>query len=221
MFRSMICGAMIAAMCGCVDNSPPPPRVGVPRDPGEGLVRQREPQKPMPGVGSSDPTQPPPPAFDDVPLVDQEMPEKRAFIEAYNAVGRPTIIVEGVHQSDLNINPGDRAVALVFADWMRCDGAVTMVTARGDRAQPDVVIELVINGEGDRPAVNMSARASNARDNVLLGQAMVDMPKPTDRGGINRYTRFLARKLMSDMTRSWANLPPARPVETQTTQPSR
>jgi hypothetical protein len=36
---------------------------------------------------------PPPPPFYDAPLVNQETPEQPAFVQAYNAVGRPRIVV--------------------------------------------------------------------------------------------------------------------------------
>jgi hypothetical protein len=206
------------AAIGCVDKSPPPPRVAVPQDASEGPLRRSEAQKPMPADLAR--AEPPPPAFDDVAIIDQEMPERREFVRAYNNVGRPLLIVEGLNQTDIAGTSADRPVALMFSDWLRADGAVNIATARGERAKPDVVIELAVAGEGDREAVNLSARAINVGDNVILGQAMVDMPKPVDRGGINRYTRFLARKLMNDMTRTWQSAPvaparvePVAPVE--------
>jgi hypothetical protein len=110
---------------------------------------------------------------------------------------------------DAAADADSRPIAVMLAEWMRAGGAVTIVTARGQRANPDVVIELATNdGGGNRGAVNIVARASNVVDNTLLGQAMVDMPTPADRQAINRFTRFLARKLMTDMTQAWRNLPP-------------
>lgn len=208
MFRWIVITGTVFALAGagCVDNSPPPPRVDIPRDAGDGPVRRSDPQKPMPADIAR--TELAPPAFDDVAIVDQEMPERRPFVDAYTRVGRPLLIIEGWNQADLASNTNDRPVALVFSDWMRCDGAVSITSARGERANPDVAIELAILDTNDRDAVNLSARAVNVSDNLLLGQAMVDMPKPADRGSINRYTRFLARKLMADMTRTWNNAPP-------------
>lgn len=222
---------LLAVLAGCADRSPPPPRIAVPRDPGEGMIRQNDPDKPMPGEVEPPPPPPPPvapppppagasrldapPPYEDPALIDQEIPEQAAFVVAYNAVGRPVIVVEGPGQSDVvSGQAASRPVAMMFIDWMRADGAVTIVTARGANANPDVQIEISADdGEGKRGAVNIAARASNVRDNVLLGQAMVDMPVPADRQAINRYTRFVARKLMSDMTRSWRNLPPPQQPE--------
>jgi|GEM_PF-6248348 len=215
MIRSIAISVLVssAGLVGCVDKSPPPPRVAVPRDAGEGPIRRSDPVKPMPGEAAR--AEPPPPAFDDPALIEQETPERRAFVQAYKQVGRPLLIVEGLNQTDIAGGSADRPVALVFSDWLRSDGAVSITTARGDRAKPDVVIELAVADDKDRPAVNLSARAINVADNVLLGQAMVDMPKPADRAAINRYTRFLARKLMNDMTRTWNNAPvqPMMPIE--------
>lgn len=203
--------ALLGVMVGCADRTPPPPRISVPRDAGEGMVRQTDPVKPMPSQvqpATGAPLAPPP--FEDAALVDQEIPERAAFVAAYNAVGRPVIVVEGPDRTDVvSGQAASRPVAMMFIEWMRADGAVTIVTARGQNAVPDVQIEISADdGGGNRGAVNIAARASNVRDNVLLGQAMVDMPVPADRQAINRYTRFVARKMMSDMTRSWRNLPP-------------
>src|SRR6476659_9723624 len=77
------------ALFGCHDNTPPPPRVPVPsaenRD-----VRRTQYDAPRPldvpqgeyhGGG----------VYADEPLVVQPVPEQRAFIDAYNRVGRPKI----------------------------------------------------------------------------------------------------------------------------------
>jgi hypothetical protein len=62
-------------------------------------VRGDEPQKPLPGQGFDEqalaPAQGelPPPPFNDAPLVAQDTPEQRAFVDAYTHVGRPRIVV--------------------------------------------------------------------------------------------------------------------------------
>ena len=42
---------------------------------------------------------------------------------------------------------------------------------------------------------------------VLTDIAVVDVPTPLDKAQINDYTRYLARKLMDDMTQTWAAAP--------------
>jgi hypothetical protein len=88
-------GALVA---GCVDHTPPPPDAAVPPRHGAG-VRGDEPQKPLPGEGPDQQAvaqgqgELPPPPFNDVPLVSQDTPEQRAFVDAYTHVGRPRIVV--------------------------------------------------------------------------------------------------------------------------------
>src|SRR5204863_4908498 len=52
-------------------------------------------------------------------------------------------------------------------------------------------------------AVRMVSEAINTRGGQSIGRAVVDIPPPLDKYRINQYTRFLARKLMDDMTSSW------------------
>lgn len=79
-------------MQGCADSTPPPADTRIPRD-NQGS-RTSEPLKPMPGHEPVEDTGGlPPPPFYDAPLINQEMPEQREFVEAYNAVGRPRLVV--------------------------------------------------------------------------------------------------------------------------------
>src|SRR3954467_15960227 len=94
-----ISGLSIGALAGCVDHTPPPPDAAVPPKHGAG-VRGDEPQKPLPGEGPDEQAvaqgqqgELPPPPFYDVPLVSQDTPEQRAFVDAYTHVGRPRIVV--------------------------------------------------------------------------------------------------------------------------------
>jgi hypothetical protein len=78
---------------GCVDRTPPPPNAEIPRGRG-GPYRSDDPVKPMPHRDEYEEARSlPPPPFNDVPLVSQDTPEQRAFVEAYNAVGRPRMVV--------------------------------------------------------------------------------------------------------------------------------
>jgi hypothetical protein len=93
--RSAVIGISLSCMVmqGCADSTPPPADVRIPRDGGQGY-RTSEPLKPMPGQEPvSDAGGLPPPPFYDAPLVSQETPEQREFVEAYNAVGRPRMVV--------------------------------------------------------------------------------------------------------------------------------
>jgi hypothetical protein len=57
--------------------------------------------------------------------------------------------------------------------------------------------------------IRVIAEAMNTRGGQSLGRAVVDMPLPMEKTDINRYTRFLARRLMSQMTNVWNAPPPA------------
>jgi hypothetical protein len=50
----------------------------------------------------------------------------------------------------------------------------------------------------------------NTRGGESLGRAVVDIPPPMEKTTLNRYTRFMARKLMDEMINAWLNNPPPR-----------
>ncbi|HRK31682.1 MAG TPA: hypothetical protein PLD59_11435 [Tepidisphaeraceae bacterium] len=211
MFLRIVLSVLIISFgaAGCVDKSPPPPRVAVPQNAGDGALRRSDPQKPMPYELSRN--QLPPPAFDDVAMIDQEMPERQAFLNAYERVGKPVIRIDNARQE--SDNSENTAVILQFIDWLRCGGKVDVLTPGAKSATADIAVLLSIDVVRDDrntvQAVRLAAIAKNVGDELLLGQGLVDMPQPIDRQAINRYTRFVARKLMSDMTGTWESAPRA------------
>lgn len=56
--------------------------------------------------------------------------------------------------------------------------------------------------------VRILCEAMNIKGGQSIGRAFVDVPPPLEKTQINRYTRFLARKLMDGMTRTWSAPPP-------------
>ena len=56
--------------------------------------------------------------------------------------------------------------------------------------------------------VRLVAEAMNTKGGQSLARATVDMEPPLTKTQINKYTRWLARKLMSDMTGTWSAPPP-------------
>jgi hypothetical protein len=56
--------------------------------------------------------------------------------------------------------------------------------------------------------VRLVAEAINAEGGQSIGRAVVDMPPPLDKPRINKFTRFLARKLMDGMIGTWESMPP-------------
>ncbi|HMB94862.1 MAG TPA: hypothetical protein VKK61_02360 [Tepidisphaeraceae bacterium] len=56
--------------------------------------------------------------------------------------------------------------------------------------------------------VRIIAEAINVKGGESIARAVVDVPPPLEKTTINKYTRFLARKLMDGMIGSWLAPPP-------------
>jgi hypothetical protein len=125
---------------------------------------------------------------------------------------------------------------LLMADWMSADNQVTIVsprTARRDLSEqeikdlqagkPQVLGELARKLDADvliqvqaKPTrqtlsgleVRVIAEAINIKGGESLARAAVDVQPPLDKVQTNKYTRFLARKLMDGMTATWSAPPP-------------
>lgn len=315
---TIVCTALIslAGITGCRDNSPPPPRVPVPTSD----EPQRRPvisdMKPLPRERPDENSAFPP--FDDVPLVNQQVPEQAAFLDAYKRVGQPRIVLfvnrtlEGsiipVNQNDplvsvektrkssagvdvetrdtvtrdtryrtqtaersdqfkstgpaeyrettdVYLRPGQydevaaksldyQAVENIMTDVLACNGQVTIISPTMARqrltdqqvkelqeGRPQVMSEIVqqlgadilvqVQAHPTRQTrqgleVRVIAEAMNVKGGQSIGRAVVDVPPPLEKTTINRYTRFMGRKLMDGMIGSW--LAPA-PQPAPTTQP--
>ncbi|HWP41244.1 MAG TPA: hypothetical protein VNL70_09980 [Tepidisphaeraceae bacterium] len=129
-----------------------------------------------------------------------------------------------------------QAIENIMTDWLAADGQVTIISPMMARqrlsdqqvkelqeGRPQVLSELAQQLNADvlvqvqaRPTrqtqqgleVRIVAEALNTRGGESIGRAVVDVPPPLEKTQINDYTRFLARKLMSDMTQSWTAPPP-------------
>jgi len=111
-------------------------------------------------------------------------------------------------QQAQDLNTGHAVNGQEIADRLRADVLVLI------KAQPT-------RQSGQGPAVRLVADASNLKGGESIGRAVVDVPPPLDKPQINTYTRFLARKLMSDMTGSWISFgaPEAPPPATSPAAP--
>ncbi|MDB5297600.1 MAG: hypothetical protein JWO31_3583 [Phycisphaerales bacterium] len=58
--------------------------------------------------------------------------------------------------------------------------------------------------------IRLNAEAINIQGGEQIARATVLMPPPLDTEKVNRFTRFVGRKLMSDMTMSWSGPGPDR-----------
>ena len=128
---------------------------------------------------------------------------------------------------------------LLLADWMSADNQTTIISPQtvhrqlteqeqrdlqagkpaalgelGKRLDADVLIQ--VQAKPTRQTLEgldlrVIAEAINIKGGESLARAAVDVQPPLDKIQTNRYTRFLARKLMDGMTNSWAA--PAAPAK--------
>jgi hypothetical protein len=256
MRRNLTTIGLLAAIsvAGCQQNLPAPQRAD------GGSERAYEPgvgDKPLPPQAREGEEVPPPP-FNDAPLVSQRMPEQHAFVDAYNRVGRPRVVVfvnrVPMSQGNYPANPDEinarsldyGAVENILTDWLSCDGQVAVISptvghqmlndqqsqalrtgqssAGRDVAQQleaDVLVQVQAQPTYQTPsaAVRMVAEAIDLKHGgASLGRAVVDVPPPLEKTQINYYTRFLARRLMDGMRKSWSTYG-APPVMAPATQP--
>jgi hypothetical protein len=228
---------LLAGGCLFKDNTPSPPRASVP-PPMINSMDQTAAGKPLMQRGGYDAS------FDDTPIVTQPPPEQAAFVQAYTSVGSPrlavyvnrTVDATPVIASGASVQRIDfQAVENVMTDWLAAGGQVTLVSpvfsqslsANPQQAQVlsalpkesgiDVLIYIqaqeVAQADGQR-SIRMVAEAINTRRGESLARALLDPPTMLDKPVINDETRFLARKLMNDMTRAWQHIP-ATPATTQ------
>lgn len=128
----------------------------------------------------------------------------------------------------------------ILTDWLSARGQVTIISpmsARGrlsdqevqelQSGRPQMLGELAQKLQTDilvqvtaRPSrqtstglgIRLIAQALNTKGGQQIAQATVDVPPPMEKTTLNRYTRFVARKMMDAMTNSWsvmASQPPA------------
>lgn len=247
----------------------------------------------------------PPPPFQDVPLISQQMPEQQVFVDVYRQVGQPRITVfvnrtlEGqiipvnpvdpqsrtqvIRQSTAGVvveqrttsggwdrrettdrfestgpaeyretrqtylRPGQydevqarsidyEAIENIMTDWLSANGQVTIISpimarqrltdeqlaelqagrpqALSEVAQQlgaDVLVQVQARPTRQTPQglhVRIIAEAINTQGGESIARAMVDVPPPLEKTTLNRYTRFLARKLMDGMIQTWTAPPP-------------
>lgn len=142
------------------------------------------------------------------------------------------------------------AMENTLTDWIGCNGQVTLVAPMMARqkltdqqvkdlkdGRPQVLRELAQQLDVDilvhiqaRPTeqsrdglkVRIVAEAINTKGGESIARAFVDSPLPLEKQMINRYTRFMARKLMDGMIGNWVSTPAPGSVPTNmapTTQP--
>jgi len=122
------------------------------------------------------------------------------------------------------------AMQTILTDWFSSGGAIAVISSQAarqalgaqaqtldtgqnvngkevsDKTRADVlvIVRAQFTRQGSNgPAVRLVAESSNLVGGESIGRAVVDVPPPLDKPQLNSYSRFLARKLMKDMTGSW------------------
>jgi hypothetical protein len=138
------------------------------------------------------------------------------------------------------------AIETILADWLSCGGQVSLmspsivrqrlsdqqeqelarksVVPRQVAQTLDVDVLVFVRAYATRQTrgqhqIRLVAEALNVRDGQSIGRGVVDVPPPLDKMTLNRYTRFVARKLMDDMVGTWQS-PPAGAAAPPATTPA-
>lgn len=131
------------------------------------------------------------------------------------------------------------AMENILTDFLACQGAIEIVSptvarqrmtdeqfkdyqsgrprATRDVAQQldtDVLIQVGAQPTRQTPEgleIRLVGEALNVKGGQQVGRVVVDVPPPLEKATLNRYSRFVARKLMADMTQNWTSTetPPA------------
>jgi hypothetical protein len=91
------------------------------------------------------------------------------------------------------------------------EGRPQMLSEVAQQLNTDILIQVQARPTrqtGNGLEIRLVAEALNTHGGQSLARATVDMEPPLDKPQINKYTRFLARKLMADMTATWSAPPP-------------
>src|SRR5712671_4791777 len=131
-----------------------------------------------------------------------------------------------------------QAVENILTDFLACQGAIEIISPTMARqrltdeqvkdlqsGRPQAMREIAQQLDAD-VLIQVSAHptrqtqhglefrlvgeALNIKGGQQVGRAVVDIPPPLEKTTLNRYTRFMARKLMMDMTQSWTSTEPGR-----------
>jgi hypothetical protein len=157
---------------------------------------------------------------------------------AYNDTTKPPAYLAPGEYDEAQAKSLDyEAIESTLTDWLSAGGHVTIISpvmarerlapdevhdlqtgapqALGEIAQrlnADILVQVEAHPTRQTAAgleVRIIAEAINTRGGQSLGRALVDVLPPLEKETINDSTRFLARKLMSEMMNTWATPAPA------------
>jgi len=131
------------------------------------------------------------------------------------------------------------AMENILTDFLACQGAVEIISPSmlrqkltaeqikdlqagnpkslrelADALNTDVLVQVSVHPTRQTSKgleIRIVGEAINVKGGQQIGRAMVDMPAPLEKTTLNRYTRWVGRKLMFDMTQTWGAAEPSRP----------
>jgi hypothetical protein len=141
------------------------------------------------------------------------------------------------------------AMENILSDFLACQGAVEVMSPTMARqklneeqikdlqsGRPRVLRDVAQQLDADilvqvaaRPSrqtengleVRLVGEALNIKGGQQIARAVVDIPSPLEKTTLNKYTRFVARKLMMDMTQAWMATEPEKPAPGAPAEPAR
>ena len=145
------------------------------------------------------------------------------------------------HGNELGTRSIDyEAMENILTDWLAADGRVEILSTTGVRERlsageardledgdlkmndetarrldADVLVQVfarITKQTPEGPEVRLVSEAVNIRGGQSIGRAMVDVPAPLTKPQLNRYTRFVARKLMDGLTQTWTRMADEAPA---------
>ena len=229
-------GLTVAAVLAAGCRTPPPPRIQIPIDSrgNDYTTYRHDPVKPLPPSATQSAQESPQSSGYAAPSTLQPPAVSQAYLDAYDRVGRPRllVLVERASQTPRSIVPGDYdTLERVIRDALAADGQVAMVppaAARqlnqqqltgvfagdakaiadaGDLLHADVIMQVRVSpGASVREETQITATARNARDAQQIATAAASIPPPPQRRQIDFAGRLLAERVVDELAAAWDNL---------------
>jgi hypothetical protein len=179
------------------------------------------------------------PANNEEPAARAPRAEDRRYDDRYEArPEKPTYLRPGQYDEADARALDYQAIENILTDFLACQGTVeimspTMARQRltdeqvkdlqsgrpralreiAQQLDTDVLIQVSAHPTRQTPnglEFRLVGEAVNIKGGQQVGRAVVDIPPPLEKTTLNRYTRYVARKLMMDLTQSWTAVEPGR-----------
>jgi hypothetical protein len=233
--RSTVGWATVAALVLGCRTPPPPPRIQVPTDTrGHAYsTYQHDPVKPLPPSATQSALENPQVVAVEPPPT-MPPPVSQAYLDAYDRVGRPRILVlvERAQNPTRAIVPGDYdTLERVVRGSLAAEGQVATVSPNAARTLNEQQVRDIVAGKqnamadagsilhadvlvlvrvapsaNEREETQITATARNTRDGQPIATAASSLPAPPQRRQIDYTGRLLGERLVDELTGAWENL---------------